>query len=143
MKQLPEIYEKKIRRFEQRPFVEKLVTNFQTKGLRSKRRIFFSYISGSCFTQSSRILLSSTTDTGTHCSKQCTNSELLGIDIEKDLTLDLLVDYLCTKISKCLGILKKIRMYITVISLYIVISSGLPVWRAESSGVSQSKIIWC
>ena len=33
-------------------------TNFPTKGLRSKRRSFFSYISGSCFTQSYRILLS-------------------------------------------------------------------------------------
>ena len=46
---------------------EGLPTNFPTKGLRSKRRSFFSYISGSYFTQSYRILLSPTTYTGTHC----------------------------------------------------------------------------
>ena len=36
-----------------------------------KRRNFFSYISGSCFTQSYHILLSSTTYTGIHCSRFC------------------------------------------------------------------------
>ena len=34
------------------------MTNFPTKGLRSKRRSLFSNISGSCFTQSYRILMS-------------------------------------------------------------------------------------
>ena len=54
-------------------------TNFPTKGLRSKRRSFFSYISGSCLTQSYRILLSSTTNTGTHCSRFALTSTLLLI----------------------------------------------------------------
>ena len=44
-----------------------LATNLTMKGLHSKCQSFFLYMSGSCFTQSYRILLSLTTYTGTHC----------------------------------------------------------------------------
>lgn len=46
--------------------------------------------------------------------EQCNNAKLLGIVLDENLSFDLYIDSLCSKISKRLGILKHIKSYLPI-----------------------------